>query len=117
MESIPDEMSYRNGITPYPTTYSVWLDLLAKAAFTVEIASYYWELRDGTAGNFPTGDRVFGLFYIISFPTLKSVEHFHGMHSITETYKAFLLTSPTPFQVLASYVNKLNIIGKKLFEK
>lgn len=65
VESIPDEMSYLNGINPYPTTYSVWLDLLAKAAFTVEIASYYWELRDGTAGNFPTGDRVFGLFYII----------------------------------------------------
>lgn len=89
MESIPDEMSYRNGTTPYPTTYSVWLDLLEKAEFTVEIASYYWELRDGTAENFPTGDRVFGLFYIISFLTLKSVNTFMACTALLKLIKHF----------------------------
>lgn len=64
---MPDGMSYRNGTTPYPTTYSVWLDLLAKATSTVEIASFYWALRDGTAGKFPTGDQVFGFSVLLHF--------------------------------------------------
>ncbi|XP_046660069.1 5'-3' exonuclease PLD3-like isoform X2 [Homalodisca vitripennis] len=55
VESIPDGMSYRNGTTPYPSTFAVWSEMLAKATATIEIASYYWTLTDGTAGKFPTG--------------------------------------------------------------
>ncbi|XP_054289745.1 5'-3' exonuclease PLD3-like [Macrosteles quadrilineatus] len=62
VESIPDGMSYRNGSTPFPSTFSVWSDLLAKATSTVEIASYYWTLTNGTRGQFPTageGQKIF----------------------------------------------------------
>jgi len=55
VESIPDGMSYRNGSTPYPSTFSVWSGLLDRATAAVEIAAYYWSLTDGTKGRFPTG--------------------------------------------------------------
>lgn len=46
VESIPQGMSYRNGSTPFPSTFSVWSSMLEEATSTIEIASSYWTLRD-----------------------------------------------------------------------
>uniref|UniRef100_A0A1B6C9A8 PLD phosphodiesterase domain-containing protein n=1 Tax=Clastoptera arizonana TaxID=38151 RepID=A0A1B6C9A8_9HEMI len=45
VESIPEGMSYRNGTTPFPSTYQVWTDMINNAQNKIEIASYYWTLR------------------------------------------------------------------------
>ncbi|XP_075230962.1 5'-3' exonuclease PLD3-like isoform X2 [Lycorma delicatula] len=46
VESIPQGMSYRNGSTPFPSTFKVWSDMIKEANKSLEIASYYWTLRD-----------------------------------------------------------------------
>lgn len=56
VESIPDGMSYRNGTTPYPTTFQVWSDMISNAKDRIEIASYYWTLRDGDVQKYPGSD-------------------------------------------------------------
>lgn len=39
-------MSYRNGSTPYESTYGVWREMILSANSTIEIGSFYWTLRD-----------------------------------------------------------------------
>nr|BAN21362.1 conserved hypothetical protein [Riptortus pedestris] len=46
VETIPDGMSYRNGSTPYRSTHDVWMEMIELANSTIEIASFYWTLRD-----------------------------------------------------------------------
>uniref|UniRef100_A0A0K8S4R1 PLD phosphodiesterase domain-containing protein n=2 Tax=Lygus hesperus TaxID=30085 RepID=A0A0K8S4R1_LYGHE len=64
VETIPDGMSYRNGTTPYPSTYDVWKGMMARAVEKIEIASYYWTLRDSDVlgehekpGKWPGSDK------------------------------------------------------------
>lgn len=38
-------MSYRNGTTPYLSTFQVWTEMINNAKSKIEIASYYWTLR------------------------------------------------------------------------
>ncbi|KAI4457518.1 phospholipase d - related [Holotrichia oblita] len=45
IESIPEGMTYPNGTASYPSTYETWYDLIDKAQHTIEIASFYWTLR------------------------------------------------------------------------
>ncbi|KAK9721965.1 hypothetical protein QE152_g19913 [Popillia japonica] len=45
VESIPEGMTYLNGTALYPSTYETWYDLIDKAQNSIEIASFYWTLR------------------------------------------------------------------------
>lgn len=55
VESIPQGMSYRNGSTPFPSTFKVWSDMIQDANKSLEIASFYWTLRDSDVKKFFMG--------------------------------------------------------------
>ncbi|XP_073974399.1 5'-3' exonuclease PLD3-like isoform X3 [Rhodnius prolixus] len=62
VETIPFGMTYKNGSTPYPSTYSIWTEMIASANHSLELASFYWNLRDVDADAFPgteKGEAVF----------------------------------------------------------
>ncbi|XP_044304393.1 5'-3' exonuclease PLD3-like isoform X2 [Varanus komodoensis] len=46
VESIPDTLKYQSLKPHNPTTYQAWMDLLARANSSVEIAAFYFTLRD-----------------------------------------------------------------------
>nr|CAD7411941.1 unnamed protein product [Timema poppensis] len=46
VESIPEGMDYDPGTTPHPSTFQTWSNLINMAEKTIEIASYYWILRN-----------------------------------------------------------------------
>lgn len=53
-ESVPENLTYPSGAVSYPSTYSVWKQLITEANSTIHIASMYWTLRDketGTTGS------------------------------------------------------------------
>lgn len=45
VESIPEGLTYPNGSPSFPSTYDTWMDLIANAQSSIEIASFYWTLR------------------------------------------------------------------------
>ncbi|OXU24626.1 hypothetical protein TSAR_006066 [Trichomalopsis sarcophagae] len=45
VESIPINLTYPNNSTIHRSTYTTWLDLIASAQNTVEIASLYWTMN------------------------------------------------------------------------
>ncbi|KAK9500345.1 hypothetical protein O3M35_001626 [Rhynocoris fuscipes] len=62
IETIPYGMSYRNGSTPFPSTFDIWSEMISTANHTLEIASFYWTLRDNEGTQFPgqeKGEAVF----------------------------------------------------------
>ncbi|KAL1130822.1 hypothetical protein AAG570_012063 [Ranatra chinensis] len=46
VESIPENMSYKNNTINNPSTFDVWSDMISSAHKTIEIASFYWTLRN-----------------------------------------------------------------------
>ncbi|CAH1390970.1 unnamed protein product [Nezara viridula] len=57
VETIPDGMSYRNGSTPFKSTYDVWKEMIDGANESIEIASFYWTLRDSDVNKFPGSEK------------------------------------------------------------
>ncbi|KAF5298271.1 hypothetical protein FQR65_LT09782 [Abscondita terminalis] len=45
VESIPEGLIYPSNATIHPSTYETWLDLINSTQRTIEIASFYWTLR------------------------------------------------------------------------
>ncbi|XP_062996232.1 5'-3' exonuclease PLD3 [Elgaria multicarinata webbii] len=46
LESIPEGLTYDDNSTVSPSTFEAWLRLLGDARSTVDIASFYWSLRN-----------------------------------------------------------------------
>ncbi|XP_014247065.1 phospholipase D3-like isoform X2 [Cimex lectularius] len=53
VETIPEGMVYKNGTTPFPSTFDVWKEMILSANSSLEIASFYWTLRDGDVSREP----------------------------------------------------------------
>ena len=51
-------MTYRNGSTPYRSTYEVWKEMISDANESIDIASFYWTLRDSDVNAFPGSEKV-----------------------------------------------------------
>lgn len=45
VESIPENLTYSAGSPSHYSTYQSWMDLLAAARSSVDIAAYYWTLQ------------------------------------------------------------------------
>lgn len=52
-------MTYPNGTALYPSTYETWYDLIDKAQNSIEIASFYWTLRQDEVYPDPSSVEVF----------------------------------------------------------
>ncbi|CAH0552868.1 unnamed protein product [Brassicogethes aeneus] len=60
-ESIPIGLEYPDAVT-YPSTFITWLDLINSAQHTIEIASFYWTLRQSEVYPDPSsikGEQIF----------------------------------------------------------
>ncbi|GJQ69236.1 hypothetical protein Trydic_g6385 [Trypoxylus dichotomus] len=45
VESIPEGLVYPNSTALFPSTFETWYDLIHRAQHSIEIASFYWTLR------------------------------------------------------------------------
>ena len=56
VESIPDNLTYPSGSVLHKSIYSAWVDLLADAEESVDVAAFYWTLlnNDVSSKNFPS---------------------------------------------------------------
>lgn len=64
VESIPWHLKYPKHSPMFPTIFSTWMDLINSAQKSIDIASFYWELRAsgpvlGGPGPASEGERVF----------------------------------------------------------
>ncbi|XP_025837185.1 phospholipase D3 isoform X3 [Agrilus planipennis] len=62
VESIPDGLKYPDGTAVHRSTASTWLDLISTARESIEIASFYWTLRQSEIYPDPSsvqGEKVF----------------------------------------------------------
>ncbi|XP_033971780.1 5'-3' exonuclease PLD3 isoform X1 [Trematomus bernacchii] len=50
VESIPEGLTF-NSSTPHPSIYQAWLNLMAEARSSVDIASFYWTLTNKDTGT------------------------------------------------------------------
>ncbi|XP_033953460.1 5'-3' exonuclease PLD3 [Pseudochaenichthys georgianus] len=50
LESIPEGLTF-NSSTPHPSIYQAWLNLMAEARSSVDIASFYWTLTNKDTGT------------------------------------------------------------------
>uniref|UniRef100_A0A915PHU9 PLD phosphodiesterase domain-containing protein n=1 Tax=Setaria digitata TaxID=48799 RepID=A0A915PHU9_9BILA len=49
VETIPSVLIFENSTVSNPSTYQVWKRLLDEARVSIDVASFYWNLRDSTA--------------------------------------------------------------------
>ncbi|CAA9994607.1 unnamed protein product [Nesidiocoris tenuis] len=105
-------MSYRNSSTGYPSTYETWKGMLARAKTSVEIASYYWTLRDEDVhdGNdkrsekWPGSDRVRS----INMKRLVGAGILHTKLWITDREEVYVGSANTDWRSL-SHVKELGL--------
>ncbi|KAK4881376.1 hypothetical protein RN001_004695 [Aquatica leii] len=57
VESIPEGLMYPSNATIYPSTYDTWLDLINSTQRTIEIASFYWTLRQSEVYPDPSSSK------------------------------------------------------------
>lgn len=50
-ESIPEGMTFGAEFTPNPTTFATWMDMMAAATRSLDIASFYWTLTNEDTGT------------------------------------------------------------------
>lgn len=46
IESIPEGLNYTDDSPKFPSTYEVWMNLITNAHVSIDIASFYWTLRN-----------------------------------------------------------------------
>ncbi|XP_022656823.1 phospholipase D3-like isoform X3 [Varroa destructor] len=46
VESVPEELTFPSGSPVHPTTHQTWMNLISKAQSNIDIASFYWTLRN-----------------------------------------------------------------------
>ncbi|XP_077174793.1 5'-3' exonuclease PLD3 isoform X2 [Paroedura picta] len=51
VESIPEGLVYADNATANPSTFGAWMELLADARSTVDIAAFYWSLQNNDTGT------------------------------------------------------------------
>jgi phospholipase D3/4 len=58
VESIPEGLVYNDTPATHPSTFDTWFNLIVSAESTIEIASFYWTLRQSEVYPDPSSVKV-----------------------------------------------------------
>lgn len=105
VESIPEGLTYDDNSTVSPSTFEAWLRLLGDARHSVDIAAFYWTLRnEDTHTQDPSASQV---SHRASLPVRSA-----GVWSLFPTSESLLTGRSTE---LSRNCNSLKLMDKKLF--